>query len=138
MSAFAWAALGIAVGALLPLLFRRRAPTAAVPVDRTGPAPVSPLRSQDYSAVEIRPGSGACAQARAQAGQRHLATAAPPLPLPDCAAARCRCRYAKHVDRRSGEHRRLGLLGAAGGLLLHAHGERRRSKAGRRQADQPG
>ncbi len=59
-----------------------------------------------YHAVSIRFPKDACDAAKAMAGRRFLATAAPQLPLPDCDATACTCRFAHHDDRRSGKDRR--------------------------------
>ena len=57
-----------------------------------------------YHAVSIIFPKDACNAAKAMAGRRFLATAAPKLP--DCDASACTCRFAHHDDRRSGKDRR--------------------------------
>ena len=59
-----------------------------------------------YHAVSIQFDANACAAAKAMAGRRFLASAAPRLPLAECNALECRCRFAHHKDRRSGKDRR--------------------------------
>ena len=59
-----------------------------------------------FHAVSIHFSANACNAAKAMAGRRFLATAAPTLPLPDCNVLECNCRFAHHDDRRSGKDRR--------------------------------
>ena len=59
-----------------------------------------------YHAVSIKFRENACDAAKAMAGRRFLATAAPTLPLRDCDSLDCKCHFAHHDDRRSGQDRR--------------------------------
>lgn len=90
-----------------------------------------------YHAVSIKFQKEACNAAKAMAGRRFLATAAPKLPLPDCDAAACTCRFAHHDDRRSGKDRRSPfaptqtLAGTGNYAVEKRKGEdRRKSDAG--------
>jgi hypothetical protein len=87
--------------------------------------------AEQFAAVEIRHGSGACPAARALSGQRLLAKQAPTLPLAGCTKARCDCTFAKLSDRRTDDRRweHEGL-----GAAMFQAGERR-NKASRREAD---
>jgi hypothetical protein len=80
-----------------------------------------------YSAVEIRPRSGACDAARALQGRRFLSTDAPALPLAKCTAAPCRCRFAKLSDRRT-DGRRLEHDGLSAALFLPSNRRKRRDR----------
>lgn len=85
-----------------------------------------------FSAVEIRPRSGACDAARALEGRRYLSKDAPALPLANCTAARCRCRFSKLSDRRT-DGRRLEHDGLSASLFLPSN---RRKRRDRRRAEQ--
>ena len=84
-------------------LLRKRRQSAA-----ESQAPVIRSRSKKtaYHAVSIRFPQDACNAAKAMAGRRFLATAAPKLPLADCDATACQCQFVHHDDRRSGKDRR--------------------------------
>ena len=84
-----------------------------------------------FSAVEIRPRSGACAAAHALEGKRFLANQCPTLPLAGCTKKRCDCSFAKRSDRRV-DDRRWGPGGLGAALFSKAE---RRKRAGRRDAD---
>lgn len=107
---------------------------------RDGPAPEALeepdlASTSEFHAVSVRFPKNACAAAKALAGQRFLASAAPRLPLSNCDAAQCTCRFIHHKDRRSGEDRRNpfgpgAIMGATG-----RHQAERRQRAGRRSTD---
>lgn len=59
------------------------------------------INPNQYTAVSVCCGEGACSAARAIAGKRHLLEAAPQLPLPQCTAKTCTCRLFRYGDRRS-------------------------------------
>ena len=101
--------------------------------------PVSRSRegSASYHAVSIKFQKDACNAAKAMAGRRFLATAAPNLPLPDCDANTCQCRFAHHDDRRSGKDRRspfspASTIAGTGSYDIEKRkgGDRRKSNAG--------
>lgn len=86
-----------------------------------------------YHAVSIKFEKDACNAAKAMAGRRFLATAAPKIPLPECDALSCKCRFAHHDDRRSGKDRRspfspASTIAGTGSYNLEkrAGGDRRR------------
>lgn len=110
---------------------RESRPDAAEPTIQTR------KKKTAYHAVSIKFQKDACNAAKAMAGRRFLATAAPKLPLPDCDAAACACRFAHHDDRRSGKDRRSPfsptqtLAGTGSYAVEKRKGEdRRKSDAG--------
>lgn len=100
---------------------------------RATPAKAKPqsIRSNQYHAVSVVPGTDACAAAHRFTGRRFLSQQAPRLPLPTCDAERCDCRFRHHKDRRAGPRRRsdIGLMPAAW------NGAERRRTGGRRADD---
>lgn len=55
--------------------------------------------------IRLRPGTGACSQARQQAGKYYPGEERPRLPLPGCRAHACNCRFEAVKDRRRDERR---------------------------------
>ncbi|NCF52414.1 hypothetical protein GWP57_12440 [Gammaproteobacteria bacterium] len=103
--------------------------------DKTSTSEEPRKKKTAYHAVSIKYSADSCSAAKALAGQRFLATAAPTLPLPDCDAAACQCRFAHHDDRRSGRDRRSpfargGMPGGTG-----AFEREQRAAKDRRQGD---
>jgi hypothetical protein len=129
------ASIGIAVvfaGAAYWLVSTRRArssnPAAA-------PRPSLPARAKlggRFSAVQIRPRTGACRAAQLLRGHPFLAKDAPALPLRECKAERCACTFSKLPDRRR-DGRRLEHGGLSASLFLAMN---RRTKRDRRRAAQ--
>lgn len=80
----------------------------AMPAQSAQPPVVrqAPVKREPFHAVSIRYGLDSCEAAVHMAGQRFLASEAPPLPLPDCDKAQCTCRYVHHADRRVPHDRR--------------------------------
>ena len=88
-----------------------------------------------YHAVSIRFPANACYAAKALAGQRFLASAAPRLPLADCDASSCTCGFMHHDDRRSGRDRRSpfarsGVTGRTGTFEVDQRSARDRRNSG--------
>jgi hypothetical protein len=98
------------------------------------PAPAAPRTKVGgrFSAVQIRPRSGACRASQLLQGHRFLAKDAPALPLRECKAPRCSCTFSKLPDRRS-DGRRLEHGGLSASLFLAMN---RRTKRDRRRAAQ--
>jgi hypothetical protein len=127
-------------GAAYWLASRRRAPRSdpqptprlGAPVTQRSSAPPAPRAKLGgrFSAVQIRPRSGACRAAQLLQGHPFLAKDAPALPLPECNAARCSCTFSKLPDRRS-DGRRLEHGGLSASLFLATN---RRTKRDRRRA----
>ena len=118
-------------GAAYWLVSRRRArPSDPAGAPRSSsPAPRAKLGGR-FSAVQIRPRSGACRAARLLQGHPFLAKDAPALPLRECKAERCSCTFSKLPDRRS-DGRRLDHGGLSASLFL---AKNRRTKRDRRRA----
>lgn len=113
------------------LVRKRRAAIEEVSAPRFQPR----SKKTAYHAVSITFQSDACNAARAMAGRRFLATAAPTLPLPDCDATECKCRFVHHDDRRSGRDRRSPFSpGQAAGT--GSYEKEKRTGTGRRAEDQ--
>jgi hypothetical protein len=108
------------------LVSHRRAPLPEPP-----PARRAKLGGR-FSAVQIRPRSGACRAAQLLQGHPFLAKDAPALPLRECKAERCSCTFSKLPDRRS-DSRRLEHGGLSTSLFLAMN---RRTKRDRRRAAQ--
>jgi hypothetical protein len=155
MNSILWATLGVAIGALGPILYlqwRRRldgagdtARTAAVPhrpspAPSRQPAPAGSLKRQlvrKFHGVTLKPGPHACAAVQALAGQRFLPHEAPTTPLPGCDQAKCLCGYGHHGDRRDREDRRTGW-GTFGGFTPSLpEGNRRGQRRDRRARAAP-
>jgi len=111
-------------GAAYWLVSRRRTPQSDPP-----PARRAKLGGR-FSAVQIRPRSGACRAAQLLQGHPFLAKDAPALPLRECKAERCSCTFSKLPDRRS-DGRRLEHGGLSATLFLAMN---RRMKRDRRRA----
>ena len=98
--------------------------------------PALKKKTAEFHAVSVKPGAYACAAANNIAGQRFLATEAPPLPLLECNAEVCDCHFIHHNDRRTGKDRRSpftsGGIAAATGTFS---GERRRGDDRRTDED---
>ncbi len=109
---------------------RRRSETATAEADE--PALTS---TSEFHAVSLRFPKNACAAAKALAGQRFLAAAAPRLPLPECDAPQCGCSFKHHEDRRSGEDRRNPFGPGAIMRATGRHKAERRGGPGRRATD---
>ncbi len=91
--------------------------------------------TSEYHAVSLRFPKNACNAAKALAGQRFLAAAAPHLPLPECDAPNCSCSFKHHADRRSGEDRRNPFGPGAIMRATGRHKAERRQSPGRRATD---
>ena len=154
MSGILWASLGVALGILVPVVFRLRqrgASSAAETVDNAEPgsrarsaAPGSKARRSDpsqgsapanqrkqankFHGITIRPGLEACQAVLAVTDRRFLPQEAPTLPLPGCDVARCQCGYRHHSDRRERRDRRSGW-GTFGGYTPTVAGGDRRDKS---------
>ncbi|MEO8224593.1 MAG: hypothetical protein ABI661_07285 [Gammaproteobacteria bacterium] len=152
-----WAALGLAVGLLGPILFMRLRrlpaeadePARSAPVPRQGqPVPGSPLSAgaapapvnlkrqlaRKFHGITVKPGPRPCAAVQALASQRFLPEEAPQMPLAGCDQAACQCGYAHHSDRRDREDRRSGW-GTFGGFAPSlAEGNRRGTRLERRRS----
>ena len=71
------------------------------------PAGYDPAKTgSQFHAVSLQFNDSACEAAKATAGKRFLASAAPRIPLPECDVAECNCRFNHHKDRRRGADRR--------------------------------
>jgi hypothetical protein len=92
----------IAVAAWYLLWRGRRRSTTADPRRISRPS----AAGADRSRIRLRPGPGACAPARQQAGHRIPTSEMPRLPLPGCRVQVCRCRFEEVYERRSGERRK--------------------------------
>ena len=88
-----------------------------------------------YHAVSIKFQQDACTAAKAMAGRRFLATAAPKLPLPECDATDCKCRFAHHDDRRSGKDRRSPFAPTSTFVGSGSYETEKRSGGDRRKSD---
>ena len=125
--------LGIVLVLLVAwLIMRQRRYKAEV----NAPAPKTDPAKSAYHAVSLKFEANACNAAKAMAGRRFLASAAPRLPLPECDALECRCRFAHHDDRRSGSDRRSPF--ASRGYSASGTGSfqrERREGSGRRDSD---
>jgi hypothetical protein len=113
-------------GAAYWLVSRRRAPRPDAPPARRAKV------GGRFSAVQIRPRSGACRAAQLLQGHPFLAKNAPALPLRECNAERCSCTFSKLPDRRN-DGRRLEHGGLSASLFLAMN---RRTKRDRRRAAQ--
>ena len=86
-----------------------------------------------YPAVALVAARTCCAEAKALAGSRILATAAPGLPLPNCSMPdQCRCKFQKYSDRRDEDNRRLQFSSERSAWYA---GCQRRKSNGRRADD---
>lgn len=90
-----------------------------------------------YHAVSIKFDTNACDAAKAMAGRRFLASAAPRLPLAECNALECRCRFAHHEDRRSGKDRRSPFSAAKYSDGTGSFQKERRERLDRRKDADP-
>ena len=102
--------------------------------DNEAPAARQRKKPTAYHAVSIKFSANACNAAKAMAGRRFLASAAPRIPLPDCDALECNCQFVHHDDRRSGKDRRspfapAARMGGLGGQEQRAGKDRRRASA---------
>ena len=85
-------------------------------------------RYNPFSAVELIPGRGSCADAKRLAGLRMLASEAPALPLDGC-TRNCNCAFKRSSDRRQINRRRCDDGLPADFIYV---GEEKRSDAKRR------
>jgi len=97
-----------------------------------------PVRSSEktntaFHAVSIDFPVSACSAAKAMAGRRFLATAAPELPLPECDVAECNCGFSHHEDRRSIKDRRSPFSPSGATDGTGSYERERRSNKDRRQ-----
>lgn len=154
MSGILWAIVGVAIGILVPLLFRRwqrgavasdhgtqdsparhapvrplpgRSP-ARPPSSSKAPAGLNRKQARKFHGVSVKPGLVACEAVQELVGKRFLPDEAPAMPLPACDEARCRCAYSHHGDRRDREDRRSGW-GTFGGFAPSIPGGNRRAKS---------
>src|SRR5262245_26988090 len=113
------------------LASRRPAPASDSHAPRSNPQPAPRAKlGGRFSAVQIRPRSGACRAAQLLQGHPFLAKNAPALPLRECNAEHCACTFSKLPDRRS-DGRRLDHGGLSVSLFL---AKNRRTKRDRRRA----
>ena len=111
-------------------LMRKRRAAAE---EESNPRPRAQKKTTQYHAVSIKFKSNACNAAKAMAGRRFLATAAPKLPLPDCDVLECNCRFAHHDDRRSGKDRRSPFAPGGGLTGTGAYEKEQREGKDRRK-----
>ncbi len=118
------------------VMLRRNKTTSDKRPSPTGRHNLAKTGSQ-FHAVSLQVTDSACEAAKAMAGKRLLASAAPRIPLPQCDVPECDCRFAHHKDRRRGQDRRgqvtQNLFGTTGAYA----GKERRYRGDRRNSDDP-
>lgn len=90
-----------------------------------------------FHAVSIKFEANACNAARAMAGRRFLASAAPKIPLPECEIMDCKCRFVHHKDRRTGKDRRSPFTSGGIAAASGQYERERRQGDDRREDEDP-
>lgn len=87
----------------------------------------------EFHSVSIDCSKYACDAAKAMAGKRFLASAAPRLPLPDCSFPECQCVFTHYDDRRTKHDRRSAFSGGGSTGMTGKHEAERRERTDRRK-----